>query len=108
MCIRDSYDAIRDAGLNLPEHPHPSDLGNALVNCFVKCETDQMGRLRGKRLVSLNDSDVHHTLHTKAAVGGVVGAITGDPAMFISVAALQQGPAGGGMVAAIIDTSQIQ
>ena len=102
------YDAIRDAGLNLPDHPHPSDLGAALVNCFVKCETDQMGRLRGKRLVSLNDSDVHHTLHTKAAVGGVVGAITGDPAMFVSVAALQQGPAGGGMVAAIIDTSKIQ
>ena len=101
------YEAIRNAGIDLPEHPHPSDLGDALVNCFVKCETDQSGRLRGRRLVSLNDSDVHHTLHTKAAVGGVVGAITGDPAMFVSVAALQQGPAGGGMVAAIIDTSKV-
>ena len=102
------YNAIRNAGLDLPDHPHPSDLGEALVNCFIKCETDQMGRLRGHRLVSLNDSDVHHTLHTKAAVGGVAGAVTGDPAMFVSVAALQQGPAGGGMVAAIIDTSKLR
>lgn len=101
------YEAIRSAGLPLSDHPHPSDLGDALVNCFIKCETAQSGRLRGHRLVSLNDSDVHHTLQTKAAVGGVAAAVTGDPAMFVSVAALQQGPAGGGMVAAIIDTSKL-
>lgn len=101
------YEAIRDAGLPLSDRPHPSDMGEALVNCFIKCETDQTGRLRGRRLVSLNDSDVHHTLHTKAAVGGVAAAVTGDSAMFVSVAALQQGPAGGGMVAAIIDTSKL-
>ncbi len=101
------YEAIRNAGLPLSDHPHPSDLGDALVNCFVKCETAQSGRLRGHRLVSLNDSDCHHTLQTKAAVGGVAAAATGDPAVFVSVAALQQGPSGGGMVAAIIDTSKL-
>ena len=101
------YGAIRDAGLPLSDRPHPSDLGDAVVNCFVKCETDPSGRLRGQRLVSLNDTDVHHTHQTKAAVGGVVSAALGDPAVFVSVAALQQGPAGGGMVAAIVDMDKV-
>ncbi len=100
------YDAIRSAGLNLPDRPHPSDLGDALVNCFIKCETDPSGRLRGRRLVSINDSDIHHTHHTKGAVGAVAAAAIGDPAVYCSVAALQQGPAGGGMVAAIVDMSK--
>ena len=89
------YDAIRSAGLDLPERPHPSDLGDAVVNCFIKCETDPSGRLRGRRLVSINDSDIHHTHHTKGAVGAVAAAAIGDPAVYCSVAALQQGPAGG-------------
>jgi cyanuric acid amidohydrolase len=101
------YQAIRDAGLPLSDHPHPSDLGEAVVNCFIKCETDPRGRLRGHRLVSINDTDVHHTHQTKAAVGGVAAAAIGDPAVFVSVAALQQGPAGGGMVAAIIDMDKL-
>lgn len=100
------YEAIRSAGLDLPERPHPSDLGDALVNCFIKCETDPSGRLRGRRLVSINDSDIHHTHHTKGAVGAVAAAAIGDPAVYCSVAALQQGPAGGGMVAAIVDMSK--
>lgn len=100
------YDAIRSAGLDLPERPHPSDLGDTLVNCFIKCETDPSGRLRGRRLVSINDSDIHHTHHTKGAVGAVAAAAIGDPAVYCSVAALQQGPAGGGMVAAIVDMSK--
>ena len=53
--------------------------------------------------MALNDSDVHHTHHTKGAVGGVAAAAIGDPAVFVSVAGLQQGPAGGGSVAAIVD-----
>ena len=101
------YRAIRNAGLPLDDRPHPADLGDAVVNCFVKCETDPSGRLRGRRLVSLNDTDVHHTHQTKAAVGGVAAAALGDPAVFVSVAALQQGPAGGGMVAAIIDMDKV-
>jgi ring-opening amidohydrolase-like protein len=100
------YDAIRDAGLKLPERPRASDLRGALVNCFIKCETHPSGRLRGRRLVSLNDSDIHHTHHTKAAVGAVAAAAIGDPAVYCSVAALQQGPAGGGVVAAIIDAGR--
>src|SRR5712691_980016 len=32
------YDAIRAAGLELPERPRSSDLGGRVVNCFMKCE----------------------------------------------------------------------
>ncbi len=102
------YRAVRAAGFELPERPRAEDLGDALVNAFIKCETDPRGRLRGRRLVSLNDSDIDHTHHTKAAVGAVAAQAIGDPAVFCSVAALQQGPAGGGMVAAIIDVPASQ
>jgi barbiturase len=103
------YDAIRKAGLPLPERARASDLaGGALVNCFIKCETDPTGRLHGRRQVSLNDSDIHHTHHTKAVVGAVAAAAIGDPMVYCSVAALQQGPAGGGPVAAVVDMSKVK
>ncbi|WP_311052893.1 ring-opening amidohydrolase [Rhodococcus qingshengii] len=51
--------AIRDAGLELPERPHPSDLDGQLVNVFLKCEASQDGTVRGRRNAMLDDSDVH-------------------------------------------------
>ena len=100
------YDAIRAAGLDLPERPVAADLGDRVVNVFVKCEADPTGRLRGRRQVALDDSDVHHHRHIKGAVGGVVAAAVGDPAVFVSVAALHQGPSGGGPVAAVVDAGE--
>jgi len=97
------YAAVRSAGLDLPERPRAEDLGGRLVNVFLKCEADPTSRLRGRRQVSLDDSDVHHHRHIKGAVGGVVAAAVGDAAIFVSVAAMHQGPAGGGPVAAIVD-----
>ena len=38
-----------------------------------------------------------------AARNTAIGAATGDPAVFVSVGALHQGPSGGGTVAAIVD-----
>ena len=96
------WEAIRSAGLDLAERPRPGDLGDRLVNVFIKCEADPTAKLRGRRQVSLNDSDVHHHRQIKSAVGGVAAALTGDPAVFVSVAALHQGPSGGGPVAAIV------
>jgi len=95
--------AIRDAGLKLPDRPHPSDLHGRLVNVFLKCEASQDGRVRGRRNAMLDDSDVHWHRQIKACVGGVAAAVTGDPAVFVSVSAAHQGPDGGGPVAAIID-----
>ncbi|GII92202.1 ring-opening amidohydrolase [Sinosporangium siamense] len=97
------WDAIRDSGIDLPDRPHPSDLGDRLVNVFMKCEADPSGHVRGRRNIMLDDSDVHWHRQIKAAVGGVAASVTGDPAVFVSVAAVHQGPSGGGPVAAIAD-----
>jgi barbiturase len=95
--------AIRNAGLELPERPRTSDLDGRLVNVFLKCEASQDGMVRGRRNAMLDDSDVHWHRQIKACVGGVTAAVTGDPAVFVSVSAAHQGPDGGGPVAAIID-----
>jgi barbiturase len=107
--MRDALDAdgiwaaIRNAGLDLPDRPHPADLGGRLVNVFLKCEASQDGKVRGWRNAMLDDSDVHWHRQIKACVGGVASAVTGDPAVFVSVSAAHQGPDGGGPVAAIVD-----
>ncbi|HXW27407.1 MAG TPA: ring-opening amidohydrolase, partial [Xanthobacteraceae bacterium] len=100
------YAAIRNAGLDLPDRPRAEDLGGRVVNCFVKCEADRRGTLRSRRQIMLDDSDVHHHRHAKAAVGGVAAAAIGDPAVFVSVDAMHQGPQGGGPVVAIVDVGE--
>jgi len=100
------YEAIRNAGLPLPERARATDLNGKLVNCFIKCEADRRGTLRGRRQIMLDDSDVHHHRHSKAAVGGVAAAAIGDPAVFVSVDAMHQGPQGGGPVIAIVDVGE--
>jgi barbiturase len=100
------YAAIRDAGLDLPARARAEDLGGRLVNCFIKCEADRRGSLRGRRQIMLDDSDVHHHRHSKGAVGGVAAAAIGDPAVFVSVDAMHQGPHGGGPVVAIVDVGE--
>jgi barbiturase len=100
------YDAIRNAGLKLPDRPRASDLNGKLVNCFIKCEAVRTARLRGRRQIMLDDSDVHHHRHAKAAVGAVAAAAIGDPAVFVSVDAMHQGPQGGGPVIAIVDVGE--
>jgi cyanuric acid amidohydrolase len=100
------YEAIRNAGLALPARARAEDLGGRLVNCFIKCEADRRGTLRGRRQIMLDDSDVHHHRHAKAAVGAVAAAAIGDPAVFVSVDAMHQGPHGGGPVIAIVDIGE--
>jgi ring-opening amidohydrolase-like protein len=109
--MRDALDAdgvwesIRNAGLELPERPHSSDLKGRVVNIFCKCEANPTGRVRDRRNIMLDDSDVHWHRQIKSCVGGVVASVTGDPAVFVSVAAVHQGPSGGGPVIAIVDHS---
>ncbi|MPZ55961.1 MAG: ring-opening amidohydrolase [Rhizobiales bacterium] len=104
--IEGIYNAIRHAGLELPDRPRAEDLKGRVVNCFMKCEADRRGTLRGRRQIMLDDSDVHHHRHSKAAVGGVAAAAIGDPAVFVSVDAMHQGPQGGGPVIAIVDAGE--
>jgi ring-opening amidohydrolase-like protein len=100
------YASIRNAGLDLPERPRAEDLKGRLVNCFMKCEADRTGKLRGRRQIMLDDSDVPWHRHAKAAVGGVAAMAIGDPAVFVSVDAMHQGPQGGGPCIAIIDAGE--
>jgi barbiturase len=100
------YAAIRNAGIDLPERARAEDLKGRVVNCFMKCEADRRGTLRGRRQIMLDDSDVHHHRHSKGAVGGVAAAALGDPAVFVSVDAMHQGPHGGGPVIAIVDMGE--
>jgi barbiturase len=97
------YDSIRNAGLDLPARPRAEDLGGKVVNCFMKCEADRRGTLRSRRQIMMDDSDVPWHRHIKAAVGGLAAAAIGDPAVFVSVDAMHQGPQGGGPVIAIVD-----
>jgi len=99
------YAAIIDAGVDLPDRPRSGDLGDRVVNCFIKCEADRRGTLRGRRQIMLDDSDVHHHRHSKGAVGAVAALAIGDPAVFVSVDAMHQGPQGGGPAVAIVDVS---
>jgi ring-opening amidohydrolase-like protein len=100
------YDSIRNAGMKLPERPRAEDLGGKVVNCFMKCEADRTGKLRGRRQIMLDDSDVSWHRHIKAAVGGVAATAIGDAAVFVSVDAMHQGPQGGGPCIAIIDAGE--
>ncbi|MBN9608504.1 MAG: barbiturase [Actinobacteria bacterium 69-20] len=100
------WNAIRSAGLDLPERPHWTDLKGRLVNVFLKCEASKDGTVRGRRNAMLDDSDVSWHRQIKATVGGVTAAVTGDPAVFVSIAADHQGPEGGGPVIAIIDRGE--
>ena len=97
------YEAIRNAGLPVSGNQLPKDLPGNIVQIFAKAEADPRGTLRGYRQVMLNDSDVHDHRQIKAAVGGVIAAAIEDPAVFVSVAALHQGPPGGGPVAALVE-----
>ena len=97
------WESIKDAGLDLPDRPHSRDLNGRLVNVFLKCEVSQDGNVHGRRNAMLDDSDVHWHRQIKSCVGGVTAAVTGDPAVFVSVSAAHQGPDGGGPVAAIVD-----
>ncbi len=100
------WEAIKSAGLELPERPHWTDLQGRLVNVFLKCEVSQDGTVHGRRNAMLDDSDVHWHRQIKSCVGGVTAAVTGDPAVFVSVSAAHQGPDGGGPVAAIVDVGE--
>src|SRR4051794_32263389 len=63
--MRDALDAdgiwaaIKDAGIDLPARPHPSDLGRRLGNAVLKCEAPQDGQGRGRRNALPADADGH-------------------------------------------------
>jgi len=72
-------------------------------NVFAKAQASRNGKIRGRRHVIHNDSDIESTRHARAVTNSVIGAVTGDPLSYVSGGAEHQGPDGGGPVAAILD-----
>jgi cyanuric acid amidohydrolase len=72
-----------------------------LVQVLAKAEADPTGYVRGQRHTMLDDSDINHTRHARAVVGGVLASVCGDPMIYVSGGAEHQGPAGGGPVAVV-------
>jgi cyanuric acid amidohydrolase len=72
-----------------------------VVQVFAKAEADPTGRVRGYRHTMLTDSDLQSTRHARAAVAGLIAGVVGDPAIYVSGGAENQGPAGGGPIAVV-------
>ena len=101
--MRDAIDlsavteALKSVGLGLADERAP----DRLVNIFAKAEASPDGMVRGFRHTMLDDSDVGSTRHARAAVGGLIGGLSGTGAVYVSGGAEHQGPPGGGPVAVI-------
>jgi cyanuric acid amidohydrolase len=101
--MRDSIDlsaviaALKSVGLGFAD----ARASDRLVNIFAKAEASPDGCVRGFRHTMLDDSDVGATRHARAAVGGLIGGLSGTGAVYVSGGAEHQGPPGGGPVAVI-------
>lgn len=91
--------ALDKASISYLRTEHDSD--RELVQVLAKAEADPLGIVRGRRNIMHDDSDINHTRHARAVVGGVIASIVGDPMVYVSGGAEHQGPAGGGPVAVI-------
>jgi len=92
--------AFRDGGLV----KHGGDLDieiGRVVNVFAKAEPSPNGLIRNFRHTMLDDTDISATRHARAAVGGLIGGLSGCGAIYVSGGAEHQGLAGGGPVAVI-------
>lgn len=75
--------------------------GGRVVQVFAKAEASPDGAVRGRRHTMLTDSDIHATRHARAAVGGLLAGLVGEPAIYVSGGAEHQGPPGGGPVTVV-------
>jgi len=102
--MRDAIDsaavieALNSVGLHIGSEPKS---GRELVNIFAKAEASPNGSVRGFRHTMLEDTDISATRHARAAVGGLIGGLSGTGAVYVSGGAEHQGPPGGGPVAVI-------
>ncbi|MDR3495578.1 MAG: ring-opening amidohydrolase [Ancalomicrobiaceae bacterium] len=71
--------------------------------CFVKCEPQRDGLIRGRAHTMLNDGDIDAQRHIRGAVGALVAGVLNDTALFVSGGAEHQGSDGGGLVCLIIE-----
>jgi cyanuric acid amidohydrolase len=79
--------------------------GGKVLQVFAKAEADPRGVVRGSRNTMNTDSDIPSTRHARSAVGGLLAGLTGDPQIYVSGGAEGQGPAGGGSLCVVYETS---
>jgi cyanuric acid amidohydrolase len=105
--MRDAIDsiavieALKSVGLGIEGGTNPMP-NRALVNIFAKAEASPNGSIRGYRHIMLEDTDISATRHARAAVGGLIGGLSGTGAVYVSGGAEHQGPPGGGPIAVIV------
>lgn len=94
--------ALRAAGLEVGAGQLSlAERTERLVAVLAKAEPSSTGRIRGRRHIMWDDSDINATRHARALVGGVIAAAVGQTDIFVSGGAEHQGPDGGGPVAVI-------
>jgi len=98
--------ALRGAGLDSGGGQLAEDEAARLVAVLAKAEPSSTGRIRGRRHIMWDDSDINATRHARALVGGVIAAAVGRTDLFVSGGAEHQGPDGGGPVAVIARRGQ--
>ncbi|MCR5609552.1 MAG: ring-opening amidohydrolase, partial [Lachnospiraceae bacterium] len=76
MCALDKA----DIGYLRTEHSDKKEL----VQVLAKAEADPLSIVRGRRNIMHDDSDINHTRHARAVVGGVIASIVGDPMVYVS------------------------
>ena len=72
---------------------------------MVKGEPDVSGKVRGHCHTMLTDGDMNPQREYRGALGGLAGGVFGDGRIFVSGGAEHQGPAGGGLIAAIAEVA---
>ncbi|UGT62111.1 ring-opening amidohydrolase [Nocardia asteroides] len=77
--------------------------GGTVRQIFAKADADPAGTVRGLRHTMLTDSDIPATRHARAAVGGLLAALKGDGAVYVSGGAEHQGPPGGGSITVVFE-----
>jgi cyanuric acid amidohydrolase len=92
-------EALASAGLDPATLPGSA---SRIAAVFAKAEAPLGGNLRGWRTTMLSDADINYERHARAAVGGVIASVTGDPRIFVSGGTEHQGPPGAAPLAAIV------
>jgi len=91
------------ARLGLPAAPQLTEAQRArLIGVILKGDPPPGDRLRGARHVMHDDSDIHAFRHYRAAMGGMLGAVTGDCHVYLSGGAEHQAAPGGAALAVIV------
>ncbi|WP_407267737.1 ring-opening amidohydrolase [Radiobacillus sp. PE A8.2] len=100
VVMQDAIDGVVVKSM-IDKYPNAS-----IIQVLAKAEADPTGFVRERRHTMLNDSDINHTRHARAVVGGVLASISGDPMIYVSGGAEHQGPSGGGPVAVIFQQNK--